>query len=180
MAPIERLPSKLGSALTATSVRNSSAAFLDYLEGRLPGGQSTSEFQIALKSCRACPPEQQILDLAPVFLLWERDLTAGRSRRTIRMEIRSVLERRFPELLACPEFGLIFVRQRPQECFLCRIVLIATLRNALEVTDKAGSESVLHLIAWIENASDVRLPVPFDLRPTIPGPTANGSRSAIG
>ena len=170
MAPIERLTSKLGS--TPASVCNSSAAFLDYLEDRLPANQSTSEFQNALKACRACPPEQQIFDLAPVFLLWERDLTAGRARRTIRMEIRSVLERKFPELLACPEFGLIFTRQRPQECFLCRIVLAATLRNALEVTDRAGSESVAHLIAWIENASDVRLPVPFDLRPTIPGPNS--------
>ena len=86
----------------------------------------------------------------------------------VREQIYPALKNKFGDLLACPELGILFMRTRPQEFYLCRTVLCSTLRNVAQSVDSVDGESVESILSWLNRTPDVELPVPFDVIPHIP------------
>ena len=164
----EHASSALGSSLGSCSSRASVSKFLDFLEDRLSNTAPAFGFRNAMANCRAMPAERQWSDLAQVYLHWEREHAAGQSLIDVREQIYPTLRNKFGDLLACPEFGIIFLRTRPQEFYLCRNVLCLTLNNAVQVVDTVEGESLRSICTWLNRAPDVELPVPLGLDPHIP------------
>ncbi len=158
------LDSYLGSGRNRTAVPR----LLDFLENRLPATTPGDEIRDAMANCRAMPVEQQWSELPRVYLLWERERAAGKSVINVREQIYFELKNEFCDLLDCPEFGILFLRTRPQEFYLCRAVLCLTLKNAARLVDSVNGESVESILSWLSRAPNVELPVPFDVIPHIP------------
>ena len=164
----EQTTSPLSFSLGTGTNRASVPKLLDYLEGRLPTTAAGDIIRNTITNCRAMPAEQQWSELPRIYLLWERERAAGKSVIDLRGQIYPHLKSKFGDLLDCPEFGILFLRTRPQEFYLCRAVLCLTLRNAARYVDSVDGETVESILAWLNRTPNVELPVPFDVIPHIP------------
>ena len=144
------------------------AEFARYLENRLLPGSSSHKMREALSLFRTFSNSGQSLHLPSLYLQWESDQATLESRRALRLEICGILSRDFQAVLALPHFGVIFLRERPKEFYLCRMVLVSMLREAARFTDQIDGESLPHIISWLERAPDVEHPVPLNLHKTVP------------
>jgi signal transduction histidine kinase len=122
----------------------------------------------ALSLFRTFSASGQSLHLPNLYLRWESDQATFESRHALRLEICGILNRDFKALLALPHFGVIFLRERPQEFYLCRLVLVSMLREAAKFTDQIDGESLAHIISWLERGPDSEHPVPLQLHKTVP------------
>jgi signal transduction histidine kinase len=115
------------------------------------------------------PEAQEMWELPPTYLAWERamaDLSGGIDN--LRSRMLESLNARYPALCADSDFALIFDRRRPQERKLCQMLLTKAVKNATALIDSSGGVSLRELMVWLENIPNVTLPVPLDLRPTLP------------
>ncbi len=161
---LARLPKQMEPAADDRTI----AEFARYLENRLLPGGTSHRMREALSLFRTFSASGQTLHLPNLYLQWECEQTTIESRRALRLEICGVLSRDFQSILALPHFGVIFMRERPKEFYLCRMVLVSMLREAARFTDQIDGESLPHIISWLEHAPEVELPVPLNLHKSVP------------
>jgi signal transduction histidine kinase len=144
------------------------ADFAKYLEHRLLPGGPSHRMREALSLFRTFSAEGQSLRLPTLYLQWEHDQATPETRRALRLEICDVLSQNFSSVLALPHFGVIFLRERPQEFYLCRLVLVSMLREVNKFTDQVNGESLPRIISWLERAPNSEHPVPLKLHKSVP------------
>ena len=143
--------------------------FIAYLENRLPPGQSSARMHEALSLFRTFSPLGQTMHLPKLYLQWECGQAEGAARHDLRKEVCHVIEQDFSDLLALPHFGVIFLRERPQEFSLCRLILVATLQDAARFIDRIADEPLSHVISWVERAPRSGHPIPLKMDDAVPG-----------
>jgi signal transduction histidine kinase len=149
--------------------QTAAAQFVAELQGVVPRELVTRELQNAFARFRALHEVEEMSELPPTYLAWERAMaeTSG-GVDNLRARMLETLTQRFPSLMADRGFALIFDRRRPQERILCQMLLVKAVKNATALIDSSGGVSLRELAAWLENIPNVSLPVPLDLRPTLP------------
>jgi signal transduction histidine kinase len=161
-----RLPRPAGSEGSAALP----AAFLRHVEQALGAAPDAEELRNALKRFEVFAPAQQERELPSLYLRLEAGIAAATKAapEAIRAEARRALARDFAPLLARPDFGLVFAPQGEQERRLCQRLLGEALAQAGHLLGAAGADFLRSLGDWIDAVPDATLPVPFELRSTIP------------
>ena len=163
-----RLLGRLPQISKLASHDASIAEFARYLENRLMPGSSSHRMREALSLFRTFSASGQSLHLPNLYLQWELAQATLETRRALRLEMCDVLSRHYSSLLALPHFGVIFLRERPQEFYLCRLVLVSMLHEAAKFTDQIDRESITNIISWLEHAPNSEQPVPLKLQNAVP------------
>ena len=142
--------------------------FIANLESRLAPGPSSARMHEALSLFRTLSPSGQSIHLPKLYLQWESNQAEGTARHELRIEICHVIEKDFSDLLALPHFGVIFLRERPQEFFLCQLILVATLQDAARFIDRIADETLSHITSWVERAPRSGHPIPLKMDGAVP------------
>jgi hypothetical protein len=145
------------------------ADFVSYLEGCVTPGPSSFRIRDALSLFRSFSPSGQTTHLPKLYLQWEDYQAGGDSSRNLRLKVCDIIKRDFENLLALPNFGLIFLRDRPQEFLICRSILVTTLQNASRFIDRIADEPLSHVISWVERAPRSGHPIPLNMDGDVPG-----------
>ena len=147
---------------------DAAAGFVAHLDWIFPARDASPDYRAARLRFETLSQAEREFELAPLYLLWERDLAAtGQDGRAVRAETLHALKGKYSVLLKCPSFSLVFSRTREQERLLCQMLLSSTLRHAAAVFG-AGSDALPSLLAWVEAVPNAPAPVPLDLRSTVP------------
>ena len=146
------------------------AGFIHHLEDALATSPASAELQSALERFHVLSSAEQDRDLVPVYLQLERHIADGTAvtLNQVRAEARRTLATHFAPLLLSPGFALVFAPPAEQERRLCQCLLADALAQATRLLGAAGGDFLRSLTAWIDAVPAARLPVPFDLRSTIP------------
>jgi len=143
--------------------------FVSYLESCVTPGPSSFRIRDTLSLFRTFSPSGQATHLPKLYLQWEHYQVGGESSSALRLEVCEIIRRDFEGLLALPNFGLIFLRDRPQEFLICRSILVATLQNASRFIDRIADEPLSHVISWVERAPRSGHPIPLNTDSAVPG-----------
>jgi signal transduction histidine kinase len=143
--------------------------FIRYFEAALERPTASAELQAALARFHVSPPIKQERDLPALYLLLESALAAGADTpMKVRREALRVIAAYFAPLLSRHDFALIFVAPGVQERLLCQDLLSRALAQAIALLGAAGNDFLRALSTWITAAPHASLPIPFELRATVP------------
>ncbi|HLI19870.1 MAG TPA: hypothetical protein VKV32_02055, partial [Stellaceae bacterium] len=146
------------------------AGFIRHLEGALVTRPDSAELRTALEWFHVLPPAEQERDVAIIYLQLEREIAAATkaSLSQVRAEARRALATHFAPLLPHPDLAVVFAPPSEQERRLCQCLLGEAVVEATRLLGAAGGDFLCSLTAWLDAVPDAPLPVPFELRSTIP------------
>jgi signal transduction histidine kinase len=152
----------------AATLADAIAGFVAHLDRELPVAAVSADYRHARGRFESLAAGERANELAPLYLLWQRDVLAtGADRQKLGASAAELVKRQFPALAEHRDFALVLARPREQERLLCQLLLIRTLRHLAKIPG-AADDSLAALRAWLEAAPKVRPPVPMNLRSTVP------------
>lgn len=102
------------------------------------------------------PTEQIIAKLPALYLSYEQHISEYKQRKSVEVTLRKAVQLRFPNLVALPQFQLIFQEEAQQNILLAKIFLQGILKGAIHILGQVEDHFFENALNWVNELPEVQ------------------------
>lgn len=106
------------------------------------------------------PTEQIIAKLPALYLSYEQHISEYKQRKSVEVTLRKAVQLRFPDLIALPQFQLIFKEEDQQNILLAKVFLQGIVKGAIHILGQVEDHFFENALTWVNDLPEMNQAFP--------------------